>query len=387
MSRKRGKIRFTFEIVVAILLLAVLAWFAWKLAGGALPDDMRGEGRALWQRVTSTLEDAAQRVIKPAPQEAPGNAAVTTQIGSIQVFFGPCDPSDPSGIDDHLIQLLHSAKRTVFAAFYELESIEVAQALIARHENGVDVKLVTDSDYAGRDALRMCRDAGIFVAQDNRSAFMHNKFCVVDGQWVWTGSTNITGNGFYRNNNNSLLIASPLLADNYTIEFAEMFMDTFFGIKSPRNTPYPELMAGQIRIECYFAPEDGVEQELLEEIGAAQQSIDVMAFSFTSKPIAEAMVARIGQGVKVRALFETRNAGSQYSRDDFLAANGARVYMDTNPNAMHHKVIVIDNATVATGSYNFSAAAESSNDENVLIVHSSEVAQIYTEEFERLTSQ
>ena len=387
MARKRGKFRFTFEILVAIILLAVLAWFAWRLAGGALPEDMGNEGRSLWQRVTSMLEDAAQRVIKPAPKKAPGNATVSTQAGSIQVFFGPCDPSDPAGIDDHLIQLVQSAQRTIFAAFYELESIEIAQALIARHENGVDVKLVIDSDYADRDALRMCRDAGIFIALDNRSAFMHNKFCVVDGQWVWTGSTNITDNGFYRNNNNSLLIASPLLADNYTIEFAEMFMDTSFGIKSPRNTPYPELMTGQIRIECYFAPEDGVEKELLEEISASRKSIDVMAFSFTSEPIAEAMVARLRQGVQVRALFEARNAGSQYSRDDFLAANGARVYMDTNPNTMHHKVIVIDNATVATGSYNFSAAAESSNDENVLIVHSPEIAQAYTAEFERLTAR
>jgi phosphatidylserine/phosphatidylglycerophosphate/cardiolipin synthase-like enzyme len=110
-----------------------------------------------------------------------------------------------------------------------------------------------------------------------------------------------------------------------------------------------------------------------------------MAFSFTSVPIAEAMAARIQSGVTVRGLFEMRNAGSRYSRDDYLLSAGAEVYLDTNPDSMHHKVIIIDENMVITGSYNFSAAANTKNDENCLIVHNAEVAQAFTNEFSALT--
>ena len=109
-----------------------------------------------------------------------------------------------------------------------------------------------------------------------------------------------------------------------------------------------------------------------------------MAFSFTAVPIAEAMADRIDDGVTVRALFETRNAGSEHSRDDWLKDRGAEVYLDTNPNTMHHKVIIIDMDTVVTGSYNFSKSAERSNDENVLILHDPAIARAFTTEFERL---
>ena len=86
----------------------------------------------------------------------------------------------------------------------------------------------------------------------------------------------------------------------------------------------------------------------------------------------------------VRGLFEKRNAGSSYSRDDFLLAAGAEIYMDGNPYSMHHKTIIIDENMVITGSYNFSAAANTKNDENCLIVHNPDLAQAYSNEFENL---
>ena len=65
--------------------------------------------------------------------------------------------------------------------------------------------------------------AGIPVIDDNRSSIMHNKFFVIDSELVWSGSTNITDNGFSYNHNNSVVFTSTLLADIYTIEFEEMF--------------------------------------------------------------------------------------------------------------------------------------------------------------------
>ena len=213
---------------------------------------------------------------------------------------------------------------------------------------------------------------------------MHNKFCVVDGRYVWTGSTNITDNGMYRNNNNALLITSPRLAVNYTNEFSEMFADRRFGARSPRNTTYALVQVGGVVVENYFAPEDDVEEAIVAAVAEAEKTIDFMAFSFTSKPIAETMADRLAAGVRVRGLFEARNANSKYCRDDYLKAQGAAIYLDTNPYTMHHKVIVVDGTAVITGSYNFSKSADTQNDENVLVLHDADIAALYTHEFDRL---
>jgi phosphatidylserine/phosphatidylglycerophosphate/cardiolipin synthase-like enzyme len=164
-----------------------------------------------------------------------------------------------------------------------------------------------------------------------------------------------------------------------------MFTQGKFGKKSPRATPYPQLTVGDVGVECYFAPEDDVYKEIEAEIGNARASIDFMAFSFTSRNLAEAMVKRRRDGVRVRGIFDTQQAASRYSQDEYLAGKGATIYLDGNPRAMHHKAIVVDGQTVVTGSYNFSKSAEEKNDENVLIIHSAEIAKEYAGEFERLT--
>ncbi len=314
-------------------------------------------------------------------QNVPNDGRVSEHIS---IYFAPASHVDTNGIDDRFLAFVSSGKKSIFCAFYELEWMDAAQVLIEKHRAGLAVKVVSDSDYEGRDATRACIDAGIPVVFDSRSAFMHDKFCVVDGQRVWTGSTNITENGMFRNDNNAIVVASPELASNFTAEFGEMFADHRFGPRSPRGTAYPVVVVDRVTFETYFAPEDNVRRELIDEIEDAHRTIDFMAFSFTSDDIAEAMAKRIHDGVAVRGIFETRNAGSRYADDDFLSRQGAIIHMDENPYTMHNKVIIIDTDTVVTGSYNFSNNAEESNDENVLIIHSPAVAERYTRQFEAL---
>ena len=139
-----------------------------------------------------------------------------------------------------------------------------------------------------------------------------------------------------------------------------------------------------MELSLYFAPEDNVGDKIVAALEQAETSIDFMAFSYTSKPIAEAMAQRIAAGVVVRGVFEARNAANQYSRDEWLEEKGAKVYLDINPYTMHHKSIIIDNKTVITGSYNFSSSADTKNDENLLILHSDTIAHAFTREFEGL---
>jgi phosphatidylserine/phosphatidylglycerophosphate/cardiolipin synthase-like enzyme len=310
---------------------------------------------------------------------------LTTQNDAIQVYFAPCQPLNPLGVDDALVSFIGSARRSVYCAFYDLQLDVVAEALIERHKLGIPVRIVTDSDYMDREALKLCTQAGIPVAEDSRKPFMHNKFCVVDGEKVWTGSTNVTENCMYKNNNNALAITSVDLAEDYAKEFMEMFERREFGDRKSWGTPRPEVLVGNVRIECFFSPEDRVLKAVIRTVNEAKATIDFMAFSFTSQEIAEAMASRVNKGVRVRGLFEGRNANSQYSQDDFLEQKGAKVYLDENENNMHNKVIIVDTETVITGSYNFSDNAEKNNDENLLILHSTDIAAKYEQEFNRLT--
>jgi phosphatidylserine/phosphatidylglycerophosphate/cardiolipin synthase-like enzyme len=212
---------------------------------------------------------------------------------------------------------------------------------------------------------------------------MHHKYVVVDGRWVWTGSMNLTGNDTVRNDNNFLMIDSRDLAANYQQEFEEMWQDRF-GADSLRDTPNPEVIVNGVTITSAFAPDDGVAGRLIDALRSARTSIEFLAFSFTSDPIADAMLERAGEGVAVRGVMEASQAAGSGSELERLRAAGLDVRRDGNPGNMHHKVILIDRSIVVTGSYNFSQSAETRNDENVLILRDPALAEAFEAEFERV---
>ena len=320
----------------------------------------------------------------------------------ISVYFtSPRYPDDDAyhygGLDEELALLIEQAETSVDLVAYDLDLERVADALIAAHQDGVQVRVVVESDNAEDEpVLDDLRQAGVPIVEDGRSSgLMHNKFAIIDEQWVWTGSWNLTHNGTYRNNNNAVLIASTALAENYTVEFEEMFAGQF-GPTSPADTPNPYLTITvatddgqdqQVEVENYFSPEDEVAAEIIAEIEKAQSRIRFMAFTFTSDEIADAMLERARAGVVVQGVMEERNAGREYSEYERLRAEVHDVLPDGNPYIMHHKVIIIDDATVILGSYNFTANAENSNDENVLIIHDVEVAALFVAEFGRMYEQ
>jgi phosphatidylserine/phosphatidylglycerophosphate/cardiolipin synthase-like enzyme len=378
--RRRPHGRWRGCLALAVLALVVLVVAAAVLALWLRPDGLREvrEHADAWGRA---LREAIPEL--PRFPEREPRAAHTE--GTVEVWFGPVWPGERDGLDTAFFDLIDSARESCYCALFDVDLDEAARRLALRHQAGVDVRIVTDSQHEGRQALRTCINAGIPVVFDNRSPFMHNKFCVVDGEAVWTGSTNVTFNGFYKNNNNALLIRSRPLAANYGSEFSEMFDRQLFGASSPTGVPHPVvILTDGTTIETLFAPEDDVAAAVVREIDTTGKTIDFMAFSFTSREIADAMNRRAARGAKVRGLFEKRNAASQYSVDERLQEWGAEILLDGNPNSRHHKVIILDRDRVLTGSYNFSANADKRNDENLLVIRSKDLAALYTREFERL---
>lgn len=378
--RRKPRFRRRSPLSLAIALAAIVLAY---LGGSGELTSLRERAMELGRRAGEAVRGAPA----PAPvSTAPGTADPAALSGDspITVFFAPDPPDSRVGPDDALLGLINGARESIRCAFYDIEYMPVADALIAKHAARVKVEVVSDTNYADRAAVRRMIDAKVPVIFDEREAFMHNKFCVVDGAAVWTGSTNVTNNCMFRNDNNALVVRSREIAENYTAEFAEMFEKGWFGARSPARTPHPVVKLGEIEVQNWFAPEDGVEARIVEQIGHARKSVLFLAYAFTSDPIGDAMIAAMKRGVTVRGVFETRTMRDDASEAGRLRHAGAEVSGDGGQYNMHNKVIIIDAATVITGSYNFSRNANEDNDENVLCITSPAIAAQYVQRFEAI---
>ena len=140
-------------------------------------------------------------------------------------------------------------------------------------------------------------------------------------------------------------------------------------------------------ITVAFSPHAGATEAVVQVISEAKQSIRLAAYGFTSKPIAQALIAAHQRGVDVEAVLDASNV-THRSEAGELAATGVPVRVDYRYAIMHSKFIVVDGVMVETGSFNFTTSAERKNAENVLIVRDDvAVAQRYEQEWQRLWSE
>jgi phosphatidylserine/phosphatidylglycerophosphate/cardiolipin synthase-like enzyme len=332
-----------------------------------------------------------------------GNGSPVSNIGSggtlnggwYQLYFtAPKYPDNPAdhkgGLDTRLVALIDTAKTSVDVADYDFDLANVADALVRAKGRGATVRMVTDTDTltnkdkAIQAAFDKLKAASIPIVDDKRGPIMHNKFTVVDKEWVETGSWNYTDGDTYHLNNNMIVIQSKELAANYSAEFAKMFEKKQFGPTKDKTIPNPTVTISGTRIQNCFASEGKCASQIVTAIQGSKQSIRFMAYSFTSDPIEQAMADRQKAGVTISGVFETTGSQTTYSAYGKLKKLGDDVYTDGNPWLMHHKVIIIDDHIVIFGSFNFSDNADTQNDENLLIIDNPQIAQAFKAEFDRV---
>ena len=127
----------------------------------------------------------------------------------------------------------------------------------------------------------------------------------------------------------------------------------------------------------FFSPEGGCTEAIVKEIGKARTSILVQAYSFTSAPIAQALLEAQKHGVKIQVILDKSNMTDKYSGAVFLLHAGIPTRIDAAHAIAHNKIIIIDGETVITGSFNFTRAAEEKNAENLLIISDKSLAEKY----------
>ncbi len=135
--------------------------------------------------------------------------------------------------------------------------------------------------------------------------------------------------------------------------------------------------------EIYFCPRDDCKSAVVYNLNKAEHSIYFLSYSFTDGDIADLLIKK-SKEIDVKGVFEKRGITSKYSQFKKLKENGIKVKFDKNKNLMHHKIFIIDNETVITGSINPTKNGFFANNENILIIHDKKVAEEYLEEFDRI---
>jgi phosphatidylserine/phosphatidylglycerophosphate/cardiolipin synthase-like enzyme len=131
----------------------------------------------------------------------------------------------------------------------------------------------------------------------------------------------------------------------------------------------PPVQSGQTAgLEVRFQPGGGATAAIVRELRAATTTIHVQAYSFTSSPIAQALVDAKRRGVAVEAVLDKSNQRDKYTAATFLANQGIPTLIDARHAIAHSKNIIVDGRTVITGSFNFTKAAEEKNAETLLIL-------------------
>lgn len=136
-------------------------------------------------------------------------------------------------------------------------------------------------------------------------------------------------------------------------------------------------------IQVYFSPHGGATNAIIDAIEHETHQIHVAAYSFTSAPIAQALIAAHRRGVPVTVLLDSSQLTERYTSATFLAHAGIPVLIDAAHAIAHSKYIILGHDRVITGSFNFTRAAEDKNSENLLVIHNSTVATQYVENWQQ----
>jgi phospholipase D len=150
-----------------------------------------------------------------------------------------------------------------------------------------------------------------------------------------------------------------------------------FGEVSFHGNPIPDDTSVNNNIDVCFTPPSGCTAIIVKAISSAKESIYVQAYGMSSAPIVKALINAKARGVAVEILLDKSNLKQGYSKINELHESGIIVGIDRIAGIAHNKVIIIDHEKVITGSFNFTAAAETRNAENVIIVEDTNIAKQY----------
>ncbi len=311
------------------------------------------------------------------------------KLGNIELHMGPQELGGDV-LEKPIIDFVDGAKKYLDIAVQELDNEGIRDAILRARARGVTVRLVLEADYlraktrqidplkegGAHEINRQIQNAILrskaYLYLDFNPEIFHQKFIVRDRKAVLTGSTNFTHTGTHNNLNHVLIIRNEKVAKEYWKEFQEISRGRF-GKESEAHKPTPsEIVVSNLRVKVLFAPDHNPELEIVKQMAKARQRVDFAIFTFSkSSAIDDQMEAMLRAGVIVRGILDEGQAKHKWAPAKDLKRAGADLYtVKKRPGLgkLHHKLMVIDKQVVVAGSMNYTAPANTVNDENILVI-------------------
>lgn len=290
-----------------------------------------------------------------------------------------------------LLSSINEAQNSIDFAIYGVEGqTKIIHALKCAKDRGVKVRWVTDFDSKGAASYLNTKDTMMLLkncttdAKNNSSNIMHNKFFIIDGNTLITGSANLSNTDMGGLNSNVFIkINSPEICAVFQKEFEQMYQGKFHKSKDIIENKSGIKLANNNVASVYFSPKDKtISNAIIPIINGACDYIYIPIFFLTDKNMTHALIVAKKRGIEVKVLLDAVAAQNTYSKHKELRAAGIPVKVENWAGKMHQKSIIIDDNTVVIGSMNFSKSGENSNDENCVIVQNApKLAKKYKQHF------
>ncbi len=338
--------------------------------------------------------------------------------GEIIVYFNQAVDTSVSGgthaislinqFTDTIVAYINRAQETIDMMMYDNDCRAIIDALNAAHDRGVQIRFISDIPGASEpeDTVLVHLNPQIAFLAGNDESIMHNKIMIFDRNdvqhcQVMVGSTNHTLANLNKDYNNMVIIQDQSLAKAYMLEFYEMWGSNTmtpnaalakFGSQKADNTPHQLNIAGK-RVELYFSPSDQTTSKINAAILSANHNVEFGVMAFTENVLGNAIKTVHNAGTDVRGIIDyVEFTGSEFQ---MLLSNNIAVLDYQNPDGsqwpegatFHSKYVIVDygfsesNPLVVNGSHNWTATADSRNDENTLIIYDETIANLFHQEF------
>lgn len=333
----------------------------------------------------------------------------------IEAYVGPPELGAADNLEQVVVDFIDGARESLDIAVQELDSEPIAQAILDARFRGVSVRMVLEQDYLrtaklprvtvrrgepeadarhrvqwepepgsrslepNRRIMAALLRCDVDVKADYNPAIFHQKFAVRDyrgragsASAVLSGSANFTGTDCHRNLNHVVVFHDPRICQEYADEFGRLRQGRF-GRGEHGRVPNAYSLGG-VPVKVLFAPDHTPELEIMKQMLKATDRVDFAIFTFSgSSGIDDAMIALAAADRAVSGAVDPGQGMQKWAATHDLDRSGIALYAPIRSpdfGKLHHKLMVVDEAVVIAGSFNYTAPANQYNDENIFVIGS-----------------
>lgn len=346
-----------------------------------------------------------------APVTTSCSTAAGKEIFSYTIKFANNQQGQPSSqctapMCTYLKSLIEAATTSIDFAIYGLRGApEIISALQDAVSRGVAVRGIVDTETGScdpdpanflysntHDLITALGTDKVKCDATSFSYIMHNKFFVFDRAKTLMGTANVSDSGIVGeyNANTFVVFESTRLAQIYTDEFNEMFVDGKFHRGKTDNTTHvlDSWYDDTTVVKSYFSPTDTAKAKaVFDLVDNSVKTLDIQMFFFTDQEVADKIIAAHNRGVAVRMIIDAGGGSNAYSKTGLLCNAGIPVKTENWGSKQHNKWGVADSnvpgkGTVVVGSMNWTLAGDEKNDENTIYVRNDSFAGEFQADFD-----